>query len=312
MPDVYTFRHRAPIILAAARNNVPAVYHIPAFVRGGGLLSYGPDPLDILSSRRLLCRSHSARREAGRSAGAAADQIRAGHQPEDRQSSRPRRPTDAARSRRRGDRVDRRVAATAQTASGTSRTSQDVRLQSAKWGKADLDQVAVTNRNFMSTRPNARLSAPAIAPAPGGGGVHAQRDHRGARRRERRSGGAAGPSSMPRSAGARQATCSGVATLRERTAKVCRRFRRGRLLSKVQSVDQRMRLECGVGFRQLRTCRRTRPGQLLPRTDIATSGWTRAQPTARRHRSSRFTCSHCPSRLARPCDLRAAVDPARA
>ena len=32
--------------------------------------------------------------------------------------------------------------------------------------------------------------------------------------------------------------------------------------SKVQSVDQRMRLECGVCFRQLRTCRRTRPGQL--------------------------------------------------
>ena len=33
-------------------------------------------------------------------------------------------------------------------------------------------------------------------------------------------------------------------------------------LSKVASVDQRMRLECGVCFRQLRTCRRTRPGQL--------------------------------------------------
>ena len=27
-------------------------------------------------------------------------------------------------------------------------------------------------------------------------------------------------------------------------------------------TDQRMRLECGIGFRQLRTCRRTRPGQL--------------------------------------------------
>jgi hypothetical protein len=38
------------------------------------------------------------------------------------------------------------------TAFGTSRTSQDVRLESAKWGKADLDQVAVTNRNFISTR----------------------------------------------------------------------------------------------------------------------------------------------------------------
>ena len=47
MPDVFTVAHRAPIISAAARNNVPAVYHIPAFVRGGGLLSYGPDPLDI-------------------------------------------------------------------------------------------------------------------------------------------------------------------------------------------------------------------------------------------------------------------------
>ena len=28
------------------------------------------------------------------------------------------------------------------------------------------------------------------------------------------------------------------------------------------AVDQRGALECGVGFRQLRTCRRTRPGQL--------------------------------------------------
>ena len=36
---------------------------------------------------------------------------------------------------------------------------------------------------------------------------------------------------------------------------------------KVQSVDQRMRLECGVGFRQLRTCRRTRPGQLCANRD---------------------------------------------
>jgi hypothetical protein len=37
-------------------------------------------------------------------------------------------------------------------------------------------------------------------------------------------------------------------------------------LSKVQSVDQRMHLERGVGFRQLRTCRRRRPGQLWART----------------------------------------------
>jgi putative ABC transport system substrate-binding protein len=38
--------NRAPIILAAARNNVPAVYSASGFVRDGGLLSYGFDPLD--------------------------------------------------------------------------------------------------------------------------------------------------------------------------------------------------------------------------------------------------------------------------
>ncbi|OLB69861.1 MAG: hypothetical protein AUI16_27300 [Alphaproteobacteria bacterium 13_2_20CM_2_64_7] len=32
--------------------------------------------------------------------------------------------------------------------------------------------------------------------------------------------------------------------------------------AQAKSVDQRMRLGCGVGLRQLRTCRRIRPGQL--------------------------------------------------
>jgi putative tryptophan/tyrosine transport system substrate-binding protein len=39
--------HRAPIILLAARNNIPAVYGQSVFTRNGGLLSYGPDPGDI-------------------------------------------------------------------------------------------------------------------------------------------------------------------------------------------------------------------------------------------------------------------------
>ena len=38
--------HRAPIISAAARNHVPAVYTLPEFAREGGLLSYGPDQVD--------------------------------------------------------------------------------------------------------------------------------------------------------------------------------------------------------------------------------------------------------------------------
>jgi putative ABC transport system substrate-binding protein len=47
MPDAWTTTHRAPIIAAAARNNVPAVYWLSAFAGDGGLLSYGPDQVDL-------------------------------------------------------------------------------------------------------------------------------------------------------------------------------------------------------------------------------------------------------------------------
>jgi putative ABC transport system substrate-binding protein len=46
MPDIFLAVHRAPIISAAARNNVPAVYPASFFAREGGLLSYGPDVVD--------------------------------------------------------------------------------------------------------------------------------------------------------------------------------------------------------------------------------------------------------------------------
>jgi putative ABC transport system substrate-binding protein len=44
--DVFTNTHRAPIISAAARNNLPAVYSNSTFARDGGLLSYGVDQID--------------------------------------------------------------------------------------------------------------------------------------------------------------------------------------------------------------------------------------------------------------------------
>jgi len=47
MPDVFMIVHRASIISAAARNNVPAVYYYSYFARDGGLLSYGPNLLDV-------------------------------------------------------------------------------------------------------------------------------------------------------------------------------------------------------------------------------------------------------------------------
>ena len=47
MAEPFTVAHRVPIILAAARNNIPAVYGLPPYVRDGGLLSYAPDGPDI-------------------------------------------------------------------------------------------------------------------------------------------------------------------------------------------------------------------------------------------------------------------------
>jgi putative ABC transport system substrate-binding protein len=69
--------HRVPIILAAARNNVPAVYPNSAFARDGGLLSYGVDPVDILRRAatyvdHILC---------GTKPGAVSGEIRGGRQP---------------------------------------------------------------------------------------------------------------------------------------------------------------------------------------------------------------------------------------
>jgi putative ABC transport system substrate-binding protein len=47
MPDTFMNLHRVPIILAAARNNVPAVSAQSFYAREGGLLSYGTDTVDL-------------------------------------------------------------------------------------------------------------------------------------------------------------------------------------------------------------------------------------------------------------------------
>ena len=43
--------HRDPIIAAAARHKLPAVYYGRFFVRAGGLISYGPDLVDHSGAR---------------------------------------------------------------------------------------------------------------------------------------------------------------------------------------------------------------------------------------------------------------------
>jgi putative ABC transport system substrate-binding protein len=47
MPDNFMIIHRAATILLAAQNKIPAVYHYDFYARDGGLLGYGPDPVDI-------------------------------------------------------------------------------------------------------------------------------------------------------------------------------------------------------------------------------------------------------------------------
>ena len=49
LPDYFMLNHVGPIILLAARNNVPAIYPWRSVVANdGALLSYGPDLRDIV------------------------------------------------------------------------------------------------------------------------------------------------------------------------------------------------------------------------------------------------------------------------
>jgi putative ABC transport system substrate-binding protein len=47
LSGAFLLAHRAPIISAAARNNVPAVFNVSAWARDAGLLSYGVDFVDL-------------------------------------------------------------------------------------------------------------------------------------------------------------------------------------------------------------------------------------------------------------------------
>jgi putative ABC transport system substrate-binding protein len=53
MPDGFMVVHRMAIISQAARNSVPAVYWQSIFAKDGGLLSYGPDYLDLFRRAAL-------------------------------------------------------------------------------------------------------------------------------------------------------------------------------------------------------------------------------------------------------------------
>jgi putative ABC transport system substrate-binding protein len=108
LPDAFTFAKRAVIVESAARNRLPAIYWNRSFVADGGLMSYGVDNTDAFRRGRL-CRAHPQGREAGRPAGANADQVRTGDQSQDRKNPRRHLCARAPRHRRRGDRMRRHV-----------------------------------------------------------------------------------------------------------------------------------------------------------------------------------------------------------
>ena len=86
MPDVFTIAHRPPVILAAARNNVPAIYSLSEFVRDGGLLSYRDDLTDTLRDAASYVDRILRGEKPG--SGAASDQVRDGRKPQDRHGAR--------------------------------------------------------------------------------------------------------------------------------------------------------------------------------------------------------------------------------
>jgi putative ABC transport system substrate-binding protein len=88
------------IIMLAARHKLPAVYPFRYYVTSGGLVSYGPDIVDMF--RRAASYVDRILKGAKPPSGTGADQVRTRDQHENCQGDRPRRAGLGARPRRRG------------------------------------------------------------------------------------------------------------------------------------------------------------------------------------------------------------------
>jgi len=81
-------------------HRLPTIYGLRDFVEIGGLISYGSDIIDSVSSGRSLCWPHPEGRQANGAANCKSGQVRVGDQRADRPNARPHRAIVAARPRR--------------------------------------------------------------------------------------------------------------------------------------------------------------------------------------------------------------------
>jgi ABC-type uncharacterized transport system substrate-binding protein len=105
--DAFTMIHRSRITNLAAQTGLPVMYSFRQFVDAGGLMSYGPNAEEL--SRRLALyvdKVLKGAKPADLPAHRTTHQIRAGHQPEDRQGPRAHDSTFTAAAGRPGDRVN--------------------------------------------------------------------------------------------------------------------------------------------------------------------------------------------------------------
>ncbi len=108
-PVTLSIVHRDLIITLAARHRLPAVYGLRPFVTSGGLISYASDTISpYRRAASYVDRILKGEKPANLPV-AVAHQVRVGHQPQDGQGARPHRAADAARARRRSDRVKWRM-----------------------------------------------------------------------------------------------------------------------------------------------------------------------------------------------------------